>query len=67
MQTLRKGKEMTVAELIKELQNLENTNGENLLCLNVVVTDESGDNTIESVKVVESCFRGESRKVKLNV
>lgn len=58
---------MTVSELIKELQNLENINGENLLCLNVVVTDEDGDHTIKSVEVIESCYSGESRKVKLNV
>lgn len=61
------GKEMTVAELIKELQNLENINGENLLCLNVVVTDENGDHTIKAVDVVENYYSGESRKVKLNV
>lgn len=56
---------MTVAELIKELQKLENTNGENLLCLNVVFQDDDGDHTIKSVEVVESYNSGESRKVRL--
>ena len=56
---------MTVAELIKELQNLENINGENLLCLNVVVTDENGDQNVKSVEVVESYYCGESRKIRL--
>lgn len=56
---------MTVAELIKELQKLENINGENLLCLNVVFTNESGDNTVTKVEVVESYHCGESRKVRL--
>ena len=57
---------MTAAELIKELQKIENINGENLLCLNVVFTDESGDNTVTKVEVVNSDFSGESRKIKLS-
>ncbi len=57
---------MTAAELIKELQKLDNINGENLLCLNVVFTDESGDNTVTEVEVVNSDFSGESRKIKLS-
>lgn len=56
---------MTAAELIKELQKLENINGENLLCLNVVFTDENGDNTVTEVEVVESYHCGESRKIRL--
>ena len=56
---------MTVNELIKELQKLENINGENLLCLNVVFTDENGDQNVKSVEVVESYNCGESRKVRL--
>lgn len=56
---------MTAAELIKELQKLENTNGENLLCLNVVYQDDDGDHTIKSIEVVESYNGGESRKVRL--
>lgn len=57
---------MTAAELIKELQKLENINGENLLCLNVVFINESGDNTVKKVEVVNSDFSGESRKIKLS-
>lgn len=57
---------MTAAELIKELQKMENINGENLLCLNVVFTNESGDNTVKKVEVVNSDFSGESRKIKLS-
>lgn len=56
---------MTAAELIKELQKLENINGENLLCLNVVFSDDDGDHTIKSVEVVESYNSGESRKIRL--
>ena len=56
---------MTVAELIKELQRLENINGENLLYLNVVFPDDDGDHTINSVEVVDSYNSGESRKVRL--
>lgn len=56
---------MTAAELIKELKKLENINGENLLCLNVVFTNESGDNTVTEVEVAESYHCGESRKIRL--